>query len=254
MLTFGSLFAGIGGFDLGFERAGMRCRWQVEIDPRRQKLLSERWPEVGQWDDVRTFPPHPADDWSVDVICGGFPCQDVSRNGLMEGINGARSGLFVEAVRIIRELRPRITCLENVAALLDGGLGDLLGALASIGYYGEWDCIPAAAVGSDQIRERIFILAYPQHGRLASGRGVNPACKKVLFTTGVCEFESPGGYFQTDIALAEFARRKAERNGEPRMDRVAYGVPNRMDRISGLGNSVHPDVAEWIGRRIVGAL
>lgn len=85
-LTFGSLFAGIGGFDLGFERAGMECRWQVEIDPYCQKVLAKHWPDVGRWDDVRTFPPTPAEDWEVDVICGGFPCQDISNAGKRAGL------------------------------------------------------------------------------------------------------------------------------------------------------------------------
>src|SRR3990167_774279 len=105
-LTFGSLFAGIGGFDLGFERAGMRCRWQVEINPFCQRSLARHWPNVGRWDDVRTFPPPPAEDWEVDVICGGFPCQDISNAGHKAGIDGEQSGLWREYVRIIREIRP----------------------------------------------------------------------------------------------------------------------------------------------------
>src|SRR5687767_562507 len=112
-MTFGSLFAGIGGFDLGFERAGMRCEWQVEIDPYCRRVLAKHWPDVRRWDDVRTFPPD--GDWGVDVICGGFPCQDISAAGKQAGIEGERSGLWGEYERIIRVLRPRIVVVENVA-------------------------------------------------------------------------------------------------------------------------------------------
>jgi len=118
-LTFGSLFAGVGGFDLGLERAGMRCIWQVENHPARQQLLSLRWPDVRRHDDVSTFPPE--GDWRVDLICGGFPCQDISYCGLGAGINGKRSGLWSEYIRIVRDLRPRYVIVENVPALLARG-------------------------------------------------------------------------------------------------------------------------------------
>ena len=119
-LTFGSLFAGIGGFDLGLERAGMRCEWQVEIDPYARAVLAKHWPEVRRWEDVRTFPPKEG-EWGVDVICGGFPCQDISVAGKGVGLAGARSGLWYEFARIIGEIRPRFVIVENVAALLTRG-------------------------------------------------------------------------------------------------------------------------------------
>src|SRR5687768_13785236 len=101
MLTFGSLFAGIGGFDLGFERAGLQCKWQVEIDKYCWQVLWKHWPEVSKWDDVRTFPPDHSSHWNVDVICGGFPCQDISNVGNRAGIDGERSGLWRDFARII---------------------------------------------------------------------------------------------------------------------------------------------------------
>ena len=104
-LTFGSLFAGIGGFDLGFERAGMVCKWQVEIDDYANRVLRKHWPDVRRWPDVRTWPQQ--DTEPVDVICGGFPCQDISYAGRGAGLEGERSGLFFESVRVVRELRPR---------------------------------------------------------------------------------------------------------------------------------------------------
>src|SRR5262245_38127917 len=113
-LTFGSLFAGIGGFDLGFERAGMKCVWQVEIDPYATKVLEKHWPHVRRHDDVQTFPP--AGDWRCDVICGGFPCQPVSLAGKRRGQDDER-WLWPHFSRIIRELRPRFAVVENVPGL-----------------------------------------------------------------------------------------------------------------------------------------
>jgi DNA (cytosine-5)-methyltransferase 1 len=160
MLTFGSLFAGIGGFDLGLERAGMECRWQVEIDPFARRVLEKHWPNVMRWDDVKTFPPEQLEKYKVDLICGGFPCQDISYAGKGAGIDGERSGLWAQYARIIRDLRPRYVVVENVAALLTRGLGRVLGDLAALGYDAEWECLPAAAVGAPHIRDRIFILGH----------------------------------------------------------------------------------------------
>ena len=156
-LTFGSLFAGIGGFDLGLERAGMRCGWQVEIDPYARAVLAKHWPDVRRWEDVRTFPPKEG-EWCVDVICGGFPCQDISIAGKGAGLAGARSGLWYEYARIIGELRPRYVIVENVAALLARGMGTVLGDLSSLGYDAEWHVIPASAVGAPHRRERVWIV------------------------------------------------------------------------------------------------
>jgi len=157
-LTFGSLFAGIGGLDLGLERAGMECRWQVEIDDYARRVLAKHWPNVRRHDDVRTWPQ--ADTEAVDLICGGFPCQDISNAGRRAGIDGERSGLWSEFARIIREVRPRIVLVENVDALAVRGLGRVLGDLAALGFDAEWDRIPAAAVGAPHRRWRIFIVAY----------------------------------------------------------------------------------------------
>ncbi len=104
-MKFGSLFAGIGGFDLGLERAGMECRWQVEIDDYATKVLEKHWPDVKRYRDIRDVNDL---EW-VDLICGGFPCQDISYAGKGAGIEGARSGLWSEYARIIRLVRPRFT-------------------------------------------------------------------------------------------------------------------------------------------------
>lgn len=156
-MTFGELFAGIGGFSLGLERAGMTCKWQVEIDPYARAVLNKHWPDVPKHDDVRTFPPT-HDDYSVDLVCGCFPCQDISYAGKGAGLAGARSGLWSEFARIIGKIRPRYVVVENVSALLTRGMGDVLGTLASLGYDAEWHVIPASAVGAPHRRDRVWII------------------------------------------------------------------------------------------------
>ncbi len=164
MITVGELFAGIGGIGLGLEMTGgFEVRWQVERDPYATRVLEKNWPDVKRWDDVTTFPPTESDVWNVDLIAGGFPCQDISLAGKGAGLKGERSGLFYEIVRIAERIRPRYLLLENVAALLVRGLGEVLRALAEIGYDAEWHCIPAIAVGAPHRRDRVFILANAQH-------------------------------------------------------------------------------------------
>ena len=226
-LTVGSLFSGIGGLDLGLERAGMRTIWFCEIDPFCQKVLRKHWPGVSIYDDVRTIG---ADSLvRPDVLAGGFPCQDVSTAGPKTGLDGGRSGLWREFARLIGELRPAYILVENVPNLLNRGVGRVLGDLAEVGYDAEWDCIPAGLVGSPQFRERLFVVAYP------TGRGF----ARVL-QPGDSIYGSAGPY-------------RGQWANQSRVGRVAYGVPGRVDRIRALGNAVVPQVAEWIGRRIMEA-
>jgi DNA (cytosine-5)-methyltransferase 1 len=168
-MTVGSLFAGIGGFDLGFERAGFDITWQVEIDPWARAVLAKHWPHVHRHDDIRTAGAHNLE--TVDVLCGGFPCQDISLAGKGAGLGeGTRSGLWSEYARLIRELRPRYGVVENVSALLARGLGRVVGDLAACGYDAEWDCIPAAAVGAPHRRDRLWLVAYPSGVQQRGGR------------------------------------------------------------------------------------
>ena len=166
MITVGELFAGIGGLGLGLEMTGgFEVVWQVEINEFSRRVLKKNWPDVTRWDDVCTFPSADG-DWTVDMITAGFPCQDISVAGRAEGLEGERSGLFYEVVRIADRLRPRYILLENVSALLVRGAGDVLRELAEIGYDAEWHCLSAATVaGAPHIRDRIFILAYPNSNR-----------------------------------------------------------------------------------------
>jgi DNA (cytosine-5)-methyltransferase 1 len=162
------LFSGIGGFSLGLERAGMRTVAFCEIDPYCRRVLAKHWPDVPVYGDVRAFNGVPA-----DVICGGFPCQDISVAGKGAGIGGERSGLWSEYARIIGEVRPRYVIVENVAALLGRGLERVLGDLAALGFDAEWHCIPASAVGAPHRRDRVWIVAHAQRGELRDepGRG-----------------------------------------------------------------------------------
>jgi DNA (cytosine-5)-methyltransferase 1 len=168
------LFSGIGGFSLGLERAGMRTVAFCEVDEHCQRVLARHWPNVPCYDDVRTLTAKRlADDGiAIDVICGGFPCQDISVAGKGAGLSGERSGLWGEYARLIGELRPRFVIVENVAALRGRGLAEVLGTLATLGFDAEWHCIPASAVGAPHQRDRIWIIAYPNAngGQQSSGR------------------------------------------------------------------------------------
>lgn len=184
MLRVLDLFSGIGGFSLGLERAGLRTVQFVEIDPYCRAVLAHHWPDVPCHDDVRTF--HGAAG-SADVICGGFPCQDVSIAGTRVGMAGERSGLWSEFRRIVGEVGPRYVLVENVAALTVWGLGEVLGDLVTLGYDTEWHCIPAAYVGAPHRRDRLWLIAYPIGERIrdiqqrdARGRVEVPAGRETV--------------------------------------------------------------------------
>jgi DNA (cytosine-5)-methyltransferase 1 len=233
-ITFGSLFAGIGGIDLGFERCGMECKWQVEINDYAQKVLAKHWPKVHRETDIRECSARNLE--RVDIIAGGFPCQDISYAGLGAGLDGERSGLFFEAVRLVRELQPRAVVLENVAALLTRGLDRVLGTLAEVGYDAEWHCIPAAYVGAHFRRDRIFVIALGSMPSSVRRERVRPdslrAWSEQQFT-GLVEH-------QLQFCVPT-------RNGK----RVSDGVSNRVDRLRGLGNAVVPQVAELVGKMVL---
>jgi DNA (cytosine-5)-methyltransferase 1 len=162
------LFSGIGGFSLGLERTGgFETVAFCEIDPFCRRVLAKHWPNVRQYEDVRDLTAErlAADGIAVDVICGGFPCQDISHAGLGAGMDGARSGLWSEYARLVGELRPRFVLVENVAALLGRGLERVLGDLAALGFDAEWHCIPASAVGAPHRRDRVWIVANAGSGR-----------------------------------------------------------------------------------------
>jgi len=169
MTTYGSLFSGAGGFDLGSDAAGWECKFQVEWERHPTSVLQHHWPDVPKWSDVRDV--NGGDIPPVDVITFGFPCQDLSSSGRRVGLDGNRSGLFFEAIRMIKEMRektngkfPRIVCAENVRGLLnadDGAaMGRCLDELANIGAVGiEWRLYDTQFFGLPQRRRRVFIVA-----------------------------------------------------------------------------------------------
>jgi DNA (cytosine-5)-methyltransferase 1 len=262
-----SLFAGIGGFDLGLERTqGFETVAFCEIDPFCRRVLAKHWPKVPCYEDVRELTAERlrADGIVPDVIAGGFPCQDISLAGRAAGIEGERSGLWSEYARLVREIRPRFVIVENVSALLGRGLGDVLGDLAEIGYDTEWHCIPAASIGAPHRRDRVWIVAYAdgisrnecRPGHPSKGEGGQPP-------------RSSRGS-ENDLANASIRRYwvaaqqiPSGRHGsldsdwwgaEPNVGRVAHGVPRRVDRLKCLGNAVVPQIPELIGRAILASL
>ena len=199
------LFAGIGGFTLGLERAGFETVAFCEIEPYAQKVLSKNWPEVPIYDDVREITAERliSDGIRVDVITGGFPCQDLSISGNQAGIEGERSGLWTECARLLRELQPRYAIFENVTNLLIGDGGDwfkrVLWDISSVGYDAEWHCIPASAIGAHHHRDRVWIVAYPSsagsEARSSNGLGDDDRSRRdARQLTGASEQESVLAY------------------------------------------------------------
>lgn len=230
-LTFGSLFAGIGGFDLGFERAGLECKWQVEISDYANRVLAKHWPGVRRHGDIRTFPPEPAADWAVDVICGGFPCQPVAQSGL-KLVQSDERWMWPEFARVIRRLSPGIVVIENVPGLLVRGRNSVFQDLAAMGLDAEWGVLSSCLFGAPHTRERLFIIAYPhcKHGQK----------RFRFFPDGTSKNESRNPRSDSRNRLESFTG----------IAGIHDGVSNRVDRLKVIGNAVDPRVAEWIGQRI----
>jgi DNA (cytosine-5)-methyltransferase 1 len=240
-----ALFAGAGGGILGGLLLGWRTRCAVEIDPYARAVLLARQRDgllepFPIWDDVRTFDGRP---WrgSIDIVTGGFPCQDVSSAGPRVGIAGARSGLWGEFARIIGEVRPRYAFVENSADLVSRGLDVVLGDLAALGFDARWGVLGARDAGAPHTRDRVWVLAHPggEYGR-----------------QGMADPEG--------LALAAIessaARARARRDGEPWHDpsppalRVADGMAHRVDRIRAIGNGQVPRVVALAFETLAGAL
>lgn len=236
-----SLFAGIGGLELGLERVGMTVVGQVEIEPFCRSVLATHWPEVPRHDDVRTAPawwrsrPRPR----VDVVAGGFPCQPFSTAGRRWGTADERWG-WPWMADVIRVVRPRYVLVENVAALLNDtdAFGWLLGDLATLGFDAQWSVLPACAVGAPHTRERLFVLAHTNRLNGAPRLGPGPQ-------TALPRRHLPTNPWADPIhGLMEAERRSR---------RVADGIPDPLEpaRVTALGNAVVPAVAEHLGRIIL---
>ncbi len=232
------LFAGIGGFSYGLEQTGQfETAAFVEIDKAAQKVLRKHWPSVPIFSDVCGFSTKELDG-PVEVITGGFPCQDISVSGRGAGLKGERSGLWFEMHRIIKEAKPEYAIIENVAALRYRGLDQVLSSLAEIGYDCEWHCIPASAVGAPHQRDRVWIVAYPQSQRVQG-----------LWSGGI---EVPHPYVEPPLLVRESeGPLHAHWEVEPRVGRVVDGFPGRVDRIKQLGNAIVPQIATLIGEAII---
>lgn len=243
MLNVLDLFSGIGAFSLGLERAGMRTRAFCEVEPFCRAVLKKHWPDVPCYDDVRTLTAARlrADGIAVNAICGGFPCQDISYAGYGAGLEGDRSGLWAEYARLIGELGPEVALVENVAALLDRGLADVLGTLADLRYDAEWDTVSACAVGHTHMRPRVFIVAYSDrfNGRERLRRSLARAFRTLQAGDGFARARAG--------AKARLANPSELYGGA---DGLAFG----LDRNCAIGNSIAPAVAETIGRGIVQAI
>lgn len=276
-MKFLSLFSGVGGMDLGLERVGMTCIGQVEIDPFCRKVLAKHWPDVPRFDDVTKFcrrigdcEPENEDGEVIcprcqiefgececigtdqftdecgfpDLIAAGFECQDISVANWTgaKGIEGPRSGLWFDVVRIVRELHPQWVVLENSPAITSRGLDRVLGSLANIGYDAEWGCIRASKFGSPQTRERWYSIAYPTE--VGQQAFLNDAIREHV-AEGSFDWELAGvaiktrGFWATELPPAP----------------VDDGLSAKLvgPRLMAIGNSLVPQVAEWIGRQILKA-
>ena len=274
------LFSGIGGFSLGLERTGgfeTVAFCEIEEFPRR--VLKKHWPEVPCYEDVRTLTADilERDGIAVDVITGGFPCQDLSTAGKQRGMGeGTRSGLWSEIVRLVGELRPKFVIVENVAALLagpserrGGWFGRVLGDLAECGYDAEWQNIPAAAMGAPHLRERAWVIAYPaqerqpearefQRGRIAQWL---PSSGEAFVSAYDWEVRAEGRKPQEVSGFGSFSwcqnvGRVEDLRGRPDIPTPLFrgsrdGVPNWVDRVGACGNAVIPQIPELIGHAIL---
>ena len=244
-ITIGSLFSGIGGFELGLERAIPQARtiWQVEQDSFCQSILRRHWPEATLYSDINQVGSHNLAE--VDILCGGFPCQDISRAGKQEGINGKKSGLWWQMHRLISEIGPRVIVLENVAAIVSNGLSTVSESLAKLGYDLEWQIVSARQFGAPHIRKRWFGIAYANSHRLwlkqhnqtqQQEKEAQSAINGQAQSVGLGS-EHPANYWHQDPP-------------KPTLCELDDGVSNRVARLKALGNAIVPQCSEYIGHRI----
>lgn len=245
----GSLFSGIGGLELGLERAGLgRVVWQAECDAWCRGVLAAHWPDARRFDDVRAV--RAGDAERVDVICGGFPCQDISRAGKRVGMDGARSGLWSEYARIIGELSPSWVVIENVDELRRAGLDRVLGDLAALGFDAEWTTLRASDVGAPHERPRLFVVAHRCDDR-CEGRTARDGAESALDVAVRRD---------ADGCCLDVVRDRLREAVEPCLGGGSDGIPHRVD--CGLppdcdcDGSVFPagrglDPHEWEPRRVL---
>jgi DNA (cytosine-5)-methyltransferase 1 len=240
-LTVGSLFSGIGGLDLGLERAGMQVIWQSEIDPFACKVLKKHWPEVPNYGDIKQI------DWATvtrpNVICGGYPCQPFSTAGKRRGTDDPRH-LWPWVRTAISELRPDYAILENVQGHLTMGGLQVIGELAEIGYDAEWRIVSAAGMGAPHRRNRLIIVAYPNSQRLEGSRPEQQA-------TGFTGSSKNSNGFMADAnnARGGTPERRIDGNGptqiKRRQDLAQFGAGGRS---TSLANSTGKGLEGPVGQ------
>jgi DNA (cytosine-5)-methyltransferase 1 len=237
------LFSGIGGFSLGLEKTGhFETIAFCEKDPFCRKVLKKHWPHVRQHNDITRakFETH------VDLVTAGFPCQDISLAGEGAGLSGERSGLFWYIIRTLCMVGRPAVLLENVAALLDRGLSNVLGAMATFGYDAEWHCIPASAVGAPHRRDRIWIYAHPTtlKNKRPAGQQIQPEFVRDLIGARVSRHfaKHPPKNTRWGVPWCD---------SKPRLCRVDHGLRHRLHA---LGNAVVPQIPEIIGYEIANDL
>jgi len=286
------LFSGIGGFSVGLERARMQTIAFCEIEPFCQKVLNKHWPDVPIANDVTKLKYNQGvlyDDGkeiykgTIDIVCGGFPCQDISTAGRQDGISeGTRSGLWSECARLLREVQPKFAIFENVTNLLNGNRGDwfkrVLWDISQVGYDAEWHCIPASEIGAHHHRDRVWIMAYPNE-TFAARRGLSSRIQKELSQSygrsdhwcakhnvayplswrqqrqGELEQRiDPEAVKNWEAAKPVYGCVGQIWQTEPDLGRVVDGVWKKSygHRLGALGNAVVPQIPEIIGKAIQG--
>ena len=267
------LFSGIGGFSLGLERTGgFETVAFCEIEKFPRKVLTKHWPEVPIYEDVRQLPFHLERVKSADVVTAGFPCQDISLAGKGAGLSGERSGLWWMVRRTLRLVRPSFAVLENVAELLNRGMGTVLGSMAAIGYDAEWHSVPLSAHGAPHRRDRVCILAYPTGERRSEAWKIRYQ-KQAEWLSRCCEASasadfgkerSKGDKPQEVSGVSAFSWCKNVRGVEDLRGRSDIppplfrggrdGVPDWVGRIEGAGNAFSPVAVEGVGHAILSSL
>jgi DNA (cytosine-5)-methyltransferase 1 len=234
----GSLFSGIGGLELGFERTGQfKTVFQVEKDPFCRAVLAKHWRSVPRFEDICNVTATSLP--KCHILVGGFPCQDVSIAGRGAGLDGSRSGLWREFARLIGSLRPRVVLVENVAGLISNGLAEVIGDLSKLGYDAEWSLVSACAFGSPHTRARLFIVAYPNGKHGSRGLGIQPRLKESVFVAG-------------DHDPSAFPWEKTASANPRGVNGLSRGL-DYANRARALGNSIVPQVAQFVAQRILEA-
>lgn len=230
-LTHGSLFSGIGGFELGADLVGIKTKWSCEIQQFQRRILKKNFPKTKQYEDITEL----QNPEYVDIISGGFPCQDISVAGKGEGINGERSGLWSEMFRIVGQVRPKYVIIENSPMLTIRGFEQVLCDLSKIGYNAEWQCLSGTTFGIQQNRERLYCIAYrdSKHSKRSSTQQIFRQFDLPRELTRIY----PGWRTRPDLPKSRFLR-------------ATNGLRPWLDRVGAIGNAVMPLIAVYLFRCI----